>query len=76
MMSTKVHEVMTDSPRCVTPETPLSEAAVLMESEDVGSLPILDGEQLAGMVTDEISSSERLRKGKIREACRCARLQP
>jgi CBS domain-containing protein len=51
-MGTKVHEVMSDSPRCVTPETPVSEAAELMESEDIGSLPILDGEQLAGMVTD------------------------
>ena len=43
---------MTDSPRCVTPETLVSEAAKLMESEDVGSLPILDGEALTGMVTD------------------------
>ena len=52
MLGTKVHEVMTDRPRCVTPETPVSEAAQLMKSDDVGSLPILDGEQLAGMVTD------------------------
>jgi len=51
-MGTKVHEVMTDNPRCVTPETLVSEAAQLMESEDVGSLPILDGEQVAGVVTD------------------------
>jgi CBS domain-containing protein len=51
-MGTKVHEVMTERPRCVSPETPVSEAARLMESEDVGSLPILDGDQLAGVVTD------------------------
>ena len=51
-MGTKVHEVMTDSPRCVTPETPVSEAARLMKSEDVGSLPILEGQKLAGVVTD------------------------
>lgn len=48
----KVHEVMTDSPRCVTPETPISEAARLMKSEDVGSLPILEGEKVTGVVTD------------------------
>ena len=48
----KVHEVMTDRPRCVTPETPVAEAAKLMDAEDVGSLPILDGEQLAGMAAD------------------------
>jgi CBS domain-containing protein len=51
-MGPKVHEVMTGRPRCVTPDTPVSEAAELMASEDVGSLPILDGEQLAGVVTD------------------------
>jgi CBS domain-containing protein len=48
----KVREVMTDRPRCITPETPVSEAARLMKSEDVGSLPILDGERLTGIVTD------------------------
>ena len=51
-MGTKVREVMTDRPRCVTPETPISEAARLMKSDDVGSLPILEGERLAGIVTD------------------------
>jgi CBS domain-containing protein len=48
----KVREVMTDQPRCVTPETPVSEAARLMRSEDVGSLPILEGETVTGVVTD------------------------
>jgi CBS domain-containing protein len=51
-MGTKVREVMTDRPRCVSPDTPVSEAARLMESEDVGSLPVLDGDQLAGVITD------------------------
>jgi CBS domain-containing protein len=48
----KVREVMTNRPRCVTPETPISEAARLMKSDDVGSLPILEGERLTGIVTD------------------------
>jgi CBS domain-containing protein len=52
MGGTKVRDVMTDRPRCITPETPVSEAAQLMKSEDVGSLPILDGERLTGIVTD------------------------
>jgi CBS domain-containing protein len=52
MGGTKVREVMTDSPRCITPDTLVSEAARLMKSEDVGSLPILDGERLTGIVTD------------------------
>jgi CBS domain-containing protein len=63
-MGPKVHEVMTDRPRCVTPETPVAEAAQLMETEDVGSLPILDGEQLAGMVTDRDIVIRAVAKGK------------
>jgi CBS domain-containing protein len=63
-MGTKVHEVMTDRPRCVAPETPVSEAAELMESEDVGSLPILDGEKLAGVVTDRDIVIRAVAKGK------------
>ena len=52
MGGTRVREVMTDNPRCVTPETPVSEAARLMKSEDVGSLPILEGEKVTGVITD------------------------
>ena len=40
------------------------EAAQLMASEDVGSLPILDGEQLAGMVTDRDIVIRAVAKGK------------
>jgi CBS domain-containing protein len=54
-MGTKVREVMTDRPRCVTLETPVSEAAQLMESEDIGSLPVLEGEELTGMITTATS---------------------
>ena len=62
--ATKVHEVMTDRPRCVTPETLVSEAAQLMETDNIGSLPILDGEQLAGMVTDRDIVIRAVAKGK------------
>lgn len=51
-MGTKVREVMADRPRCVSSDTPVSEAARLMRSEDVGSLPVLDGDRLTGVVTD------------------------
>lgn len=51
-MGTKVRDVMADRPRCVSPETPVSEAARLMRSEDVGSLPVLEGERLTGVLTD------------------------
>ena len=63
-MGTKVREVMTDRPRCVTLETPISEVAQLMESEDIGSLPILEGEQLAGMITDRDIVIRAIAQGK------------
>ena len=63
-MGTKVREVMTDRPRCVTLETPISEVAQLMESEDIGSLPVLEGDQLAGMVTDRDIVVRAIAQGK------------
>ena len=51
-MGPKVREHMTGRPRCVTPETRVSEAAELMASEDVGSLPVLDGDRVTGVITD------------------------
>lgn len=63
-MGTKVREVMTDRPRCVTLETPISEVAQLMESEDIGSLPVLEGDQLAGMITDRDIVVRAVAKGK------------
>lgn len=61
---TKVREVMTDRPRGVSPETPISQAAELMESEDVGALPVLEGEHLAGMITDRDIVIRAVAKGK------------
>ena len=63
-MGTKVQDVMTSRPRAVSPDTPISEAAQLMETEDVGALPVLEGEQLAGMVTDRDIVVRAVAKGK------------
>lgn len=63
-MGTKVRDVMSHRPRCVSPDTPVSEAAELMESEDVGALPVLDGEELAGMITDRDIVIRAVAKGK------------
>jgi CBS domain-containing protein len=47
-----VKDVMTPNPRTVTPETGVVEAAKLMASEDVGPLPVVEGGELVGIVTD------------------------
>ena len=49
----KVRQAMSSAPKAVRPETPVAEAAQLMKSEDVGSLPVVEnGGQVVGMVTD------------------------
>ena len=63
-MGTKVRDVMTTRPRCVASDTPLTQVAVLMASEDVGALPVLDGEKLSAMVTDRDIVLRAVAKGK------------
>jgi CBS domain-containing protein len=63
-MGTKVQDVMSTRPRCVSPDTPVTEAAELMESEDVGSLPVLEGDELAGMITDRDIVIRAIARGK------------
>jgi CBS domain-containing protein len=63
-MGTKVGDVMTSRPRAVTPQTPLNEVAQVMESEDVGSVPVVDGDRLVGIVTDRDIVVRAIAKGK------------
>lgn len=51
-MAKSIRDAMTSSPRNVEPSTPVVEAAQLMKSEDVGSLPVVESGRLVGMVTD------------------------
>ena len=51
----KAQDIMTADPVCVTPETPVSEAAQLMKDQNVGMLPVVDGngsKSLIGVITD------------------------
>ena len=47
-----VKDAMTASPRTISASTPIAEAAKLMRDENVGSLPIVDGDRLEAIVTD------------------------
>ena len=51
-MGKNVRDAMTSNPRSIEVSTMVADAASLMKSEDVGSLPIVEGDQLVGMVTD------------------------
>src|SRR5919201_4564976 len=64
-MGQKVADVMTNRPRCATPETPLEEVAQIMATEDVGSVPIVDAQDhLVGIVTDRDIVIRAIAKGK------------
>jgi CBS domain-containing protein len=63
-MGTKVRDVMSTRPRAVTSDTPVTQVAELMEAEDVGSIPVLEGEQLTAIVTDRDIVVRAVAKGK------------
>jgi CBS domain-containing protein len=51
-MGKTVREVMTSNPSTVESSTPIVEAAEIMRSEDVGSVPVVEDGRLVGIVTD------------------------
>ena len=63
-MGTHVSDVMTTRPRAVTPETPVSQVAELMKAEDVGAIPVVQDDQLVGMVTDRDIVVRAVAEGK------------
>jgi CBS domain-containing protein len=51
-MGKSVNDAMTSEVKMVQPSTPLTDAAKLMKQGDVGSVPVVDGDRLVGMLTD------------------------
>ena len=63
----KAQDIMARNPRCVTPQTSVREAARLMQSEDVGALPVVQDEgsrKLVGMITDRDIAIRVVAEGK------------
>ena len=59
-----IRDAMTENPTTVEPGTPAQEAARTMKSEDVGSLPIVEGGRLTGMITDRDLALRLIAEGK------------
>jgi CBS domain-containing protein/gamma-glutamyl:cysteine ligase YbdK (ATP-grasp superfamily) len=57
-----IREIMVSDPLTVTPATPTLEAIALMRDNRVGCLPVVEGDQLVGIVTsyDFLEASARL----------------
>jgi CBS domain-containing protein len=64
MADRTVRDMMTTNPRTATPDLPVAEAAQLMQSEDVGSLPVVDGDRLVGVITDRDMAVRVVAEGK------------
>jgi CBS domain-containing protein len=48
----RIRELMTESPRTVSSDATVVEAARVMRDDDVGLVPVVDGNRLVGTVTD------------------------
>jgi CBS domain-containing protein len=51
-MGKNVRDFMTQNPRAVRPDDSVVDAARVLRDENVGSLPVIEGDRLIGMVTD------------------------
>jgi CBS domain-containing protein len=60
----KIRDVMTSNPRTVEPSTPIVEAAKLMKQEDVGPIPIVENDQVTGIITDRDIAVRVVAEGK------------
>lgn len=48
----KVREIMTREPSTLSPASTIGEAATIMRQDDCGSVPIVEGGRLVGIITD------------------------
>ena len=60
----KVSDVMTPNLRTIEPSTPVIEAARLMAKEEIGPVPILEGERVVGILTDRDIATRVVAEGK------------
>jgi CBS domain-containing protein len=51
-MAEKIRDVMTREVTTVSPDARLTDVARIMRDEDIGSVPVAQGNELLGMVTD------------------------
>jgi CBS domain-containing protein len=63
-MGKQIRELMTSNPSTVEASAPVVEAARLMRDEDVGIVPIVEGERLVGTITDRDVAIRLVAEGK------------
>ncbi|HTK96323.1 MAG TPA: CBS domain-containing protein [Terriglobales bacterium] len=65
----KVREIMTSNPRTADLDTTLEAIATMMKDEEVGVIPVLDDDRVAGLVTDRDIVVRCIAAGKDATEC-------
>jgi CBS domain-containing protein len=63
-MGTSVQDLMTSNPKTIASASSVVEAAKVMRDEDVGIVPIVDGDRLEGTITDRDIAIKVVAEGK------------
>jgi CBS domain-containing protein len=63
----KAQDIMSKDPMCVTPDTPLVDAARIMKAENIGVVPVVDStdsKRLVGVLTDRDIAIRAVAEGR------------
>jgi CBS domain-containing protein len=63
-MANSVRDAMTENPRAIARDSTVVEAAKIMRDEDVGIVPIVEGDKLVGTLTDRDIAIRVVAEGK------------
>src|SRR5690348_4731219 len=67
-MAEQIRKVMTSNPRTLESGSSVMEAARLMRDEDVGIVPVVEGEKLVGTITDRDIAIRVVAEGRSPES--------
>ena len=63
-MAKTIRDLMTSNPSTIEPDKTVADAAKLMRDEDAGLIPIVEGQKLAGTITDRDIAIRVVAEGK------------
>jgi CBS domain-containing protein len=63
-MAKTIRDLMTSNPSTIEPSKTIADAAKLMRDEDVGLIPVADGDKLTGTITDRDITIRVVAEGK------------